>query len=506
MTNLEASVARTGVILAVDQGTSSTKTLTMDPSGRILSRALVSVSRQHPKPGWVEQDPIEIRDSVVKAMRDCTAELDHAVVGMGLSTQRESAVIWDAQTGQPLGPILGWQDRRTAGEARDLVDSGAGAMVTSKTGLIIDPMFSALKFKWLLDQVDPDRRRSRAGQIKAGTIDSWLVHCFSGAHRIEAGNASRTLLMNLDTLSWDEDLLLLFNIPRQVLPEIEASNAPIEVKPEFGLDGLQIRSVMGDSHSALYAHGIREPGQVKVTYGTGSSVMGLLGENGQISSGLVRTLAWQDNASHFAFEGNILSTGATAVWLSKVLNLSVDDLGELAGSVESSDNVNLVPAFAGLGAPWWDEQAEAALSGFNLGTTAAHIARAAFESTVLQIEDILTEAEKSTGNRIVQVLADGGPTSNSWLMQLQADLSQRKVRRSGVPDLSALGVAQMASIASGHSSFESHIAAQSATDEFEPNVPAKASTIRRQSWTRAVARTRWTPVNQPQNNNSQGSE
>ena len=495
MTNLAPAPAGSAVVVAVDQGTSATKALVMDGSGGIIARAQVSLTQQHPQPGWVEQDPLVIRDSVVKAVTDSLSGLDGTVLGLGVSTQRESAMIWDRETGQPLGPVLGWQDRRTAEQAKNLIGDGAGDLVRRSTGLPIDPMFSALKIQWLLDDADPDRRLSKAGKIAAGTVDSWLLSCLTGEHRIEAGNASRTQLLNLDAVDWDQQLLELFNVPRQVLPEVVASTEASS--PLLGglAGGSRVHAVMGDSHSALYAHGVRGPGTVKATYGTGSSVMGLLPDEAHPGDmgGLVRTLAWHDGTPRYAFEGNILATGATAVWLSKVLDCDVSHLDSLARTVEDSGGVNLVPAFAGLGAPWWDERAEATISGFNLGTTSAHLARAAFESIALQIEDVLRAAEQSVSPPISSVLADGGPTSNTWLMQLQSDLSQRTVLRSAVPDLSALGVAHMAAIETGLFSREAVEKLPRNRTAIAPAMPVHDANRRRSSWSRAVTKARWSP-------------
>jgi glycerol kinase len=356
-------------------------------------------------------------------------------------------------------------------------------------------MFSALKIQWLLDSVDPDRRLACSGKIAAGTVDSWLMSCLTGAHRIEAGNASRTQLMNLDTLSWDPVLLDLFNVPEQVMPEIVASNHPSDPLSVSGAEGATVCAVLGDSHSALYAHGVRAPGTVKATYGTGSSIMGLLDGATQLPpvSGLVRTLAWHDGAPRYAFEGNILATGATAMWLAQVLETDVAHLDALARTVESSDGVNIVPAFAGLGAPWWDEQAEAAITGFNLGTAGAHLARAAFESIALQIEDVLTAAQESTATHIGSVLADGGPTSNTWLMQLQADLSQRTVLRSSIADLSALGVAHLGALQSGLCSVGEIEAFPRDRTEITPAMTPAEADERKLSWSTAVTRARWSP-------------
>ena len=496
MSSQNRAAAGSSVVVAVDQGTSATKALIMDAAGDILGRAHVSLTQQHPQPGWVEQNPLAIRDSVMSAIGESLKGFEsHTVLGVGLSTQRESIMIWDRSTGEPLGPILGWQDRRTAQRAKELIAEGAGPLVQRVSGLPIDPMFSALKLQWLLDSVDPDRRLSRSGKIAAGTVDSWLVSCLTGEHRIEAGNASRTQLLNLDTVDWDAELLELFRVPSEVLPKVFPSNASTGPLLVSDAVGSTVCAVLGDSHSALYAHGVRKAGAVKATYGTGSSVMGLMDETSPSGplEGLVRTLAWHDGAPRYAFEGNILATGATAMWLAQVLDADVAHLDSLARTVENSGGVNIVPAFAGLGAPWWDERAEAAISGFNLGTSSAHLARAAFESIALQIEDVLAAAEKSTTTPISSVLADGGPTSNAWLMQMQSDLSQRTVLRSTIPDLSALGVAHMAAIQGGLCSAEDIDAMPRNKTEIAPVLPVAAANARKLSWSKAVSRSRWTP-------------
>ena len=485
------------VVVAVDQGTSSTKVLVLDAAGVRLASATVSLGQTHPHPGWVQQDALEIADSVRDGIAHAIRGHEHRVAGIGLSTQRESAVAWDRASGEPLGPVLGWQDRRTIAAAEQLVADGHGPLVRSVTGLPVDPMFSALKFAWLLDTIDPDRRRSAAGEIALGTVDSWLVFVLTGEHRIEAGNASRTQLLNLETADWDAALLELFRIPRQALPRVVASTEPSA--PVTGIASLpadtRIHAVLGDSHAALFGHGVREPGSVKVTYGTGSSVMGLVEPDAALDSGLVRTIAWQLGAGGtpaYAFEGNILSTGATVMWLSQFLGCDPNDIDRLAQSVPDSHNVDLVPAFSGLGAPWWDPQAEAALTGLGLGTVQAHVARAAFDSIVLQVADVLAAADRASRTPISTVLVDGGSSRNDWLMQQQADMSQRSIVRSSVAELSATGVAHLAGLGCGLWSPESLAAILAGGTRFEPEASAAAVGVRRDRWLRAVARARFT--------------
>ncbi|WP_158437848.1 FGGY family carbohydrate kinase [Naasia lichenicola] len=477
------------VVVAVDQGTSSTKTLVLDVHGSIVGSLSVPLGQQHPAAGWVEQDANEILDGVRAGLGHARELFGERIAAIGISNQRESALAWDPATGRPVGPMLGWQDRRTADRARALADHSA--RVRRITGLPLDPMFSALKFGWLLDEVDPDRSRSGAGEILLGTVDSWIVWSLTGEHRIEVGNASRTQLLDIETGGWSAELLDLFGIPAASLPRVAMSD-----EPTAAIDGLDvpITAVLGDSHAALYGHGARDAGAVKVTYGTGSSIMGLESPDARATaSGLVRTIAWgTDGEIRRAFEGNILSTGATLVWLSELLDMTPGDLVELAaGSPDAA--IDLVPAFAGLGAPWWDESAVAVLSGFDLGTPRAALARAAVESIPLQIEDVLTSADGS-GSRVDTILADGGPTSNDWLVQLQADLSQRTVVRSDVAELSALGAAHLAGVRAGVWTAEAVAALPRASTTFVPQLDADAARDRRARWLAAVGRARNQPA------------
>ncbi|WP_168929664.1 FGGY family carbohydrate kinase [Nocardioides sp. GY 10127] len=437
------------VVLAIDQGTGSTKAVAVDAAGAVVARCGVPVGKSHPAPGHVEQDPGEILASVREAVAGALAALPGGgarVAALALSTQRESALVWDTATGEPQGPMLSWQDRRTAGTARSLLDAGHGPLVEKTSGLPVDPMFSALKLGWLLDRVDPDRSRSGAGLLTVGTLDSWLVARLTGERRIEVGNASRTQLLDLDAADWDAGLAALFCVPLAALPPVVASDAPTgPVRDLAGLEGVPIAAVLGDSHAALFGHGVRGPGAVKATFGTGSSVMGLEVLGTGPVEGLVRTIAWQVGgaAPATAFEGNVLATGATLVWLADLLGTTVGELADLGHGARPDHGLSLVPAFAGLGAPWWDEAAEGLLTGLTLGAGRAEVARAGLESVVLQVEDVLAAAD-GAGARVEAVLVDGGPTGSDALVQLQADVSRRTLRRSAAPELSALGAARLA--------------------------------------------------------------
>lgn len=495
MTNSSPSV-----IVAVDQGTSSTKVIAVDTAGRIVGQSSTAIGQRQPRLGWVEQDAREILDSVVRGIEAAVKGLEHRVTALAISSQRESALAWDRSTGMPLGPMLGWQDRRTVAAAQVLEAEGHGPHVRAVTGLPIDPMFSALKFTWLLDEIDLRRTRSAAGEIALGTVDSWLTYSLTGEHRIEAGNASRTQLLNLQSLDWDDSMLELFRIPRAALPRVAASTEATEVVTGIPClpEGTRITGILGDSHAALFGHGARTPGAVKVTLGTGSSIMGLLAPDAPARTGLVKTIAWCAPEASYAFEGNILSTGATAVWLAGILGITTAELFELASTAGDDSAVDLVPAFAGLGAPWWDESARAIITGFDLGTTRTQLARAAVESIALQIEDVLSAAEQGRGSRCDTILIDGGPAANDALAQLLADLCQRRVQRPNITGLSALGAAYLAGIVAGIWTQDDVLALGHDSTSFEPLMTADAAATRRKRWHKAVARARsrtHTPIN-----------
>ncbi len=425
------------MILAVDQGTSSTKATLFDRTGAAVTSASVPLGQAHPRPGWVQQDAGEILDGVRQVITEIAAS--HEIEAVALSTQRESALVWDRATGEPVGPMLGWQDRRTTHRVAELADHAA--RIRRISGLPVDPMFSALKLQWLLDDVDPDRARSRRGELCAGTVDSWLVTRLTGEHRIEAGNASRTQLLDLATGDWSDELCELFEIPREVLPRVAASDEPTgEVD---GLPGRVIRAVLGDSHAGLYGHGVRGPGTLRSGYGTGSAIMGLIDDASHVPAGLVGTVAWRlGDHTQVAMEGNILASGATIAWLSRLLGRPVAELTEAARAVPEDHGVTLVPAVAGLGAPHWDPHARAVLVGFDLGTTPAILARAGMEAIANQVADVVDAA--AVAAPVEAILADGAPAADDFLMQLQADLSGREVRRPTHAGLSARGAAQLA--------------------------------------------------------------
>jgi glycerol kinase len=440
-----------GVVLAIDQGTGSTKGIALDAAGAQRARADKPIGLGSPSPGWVEQDPEEILASVREVAGRLRAEAGQPVAAIGLSVQRESAVAWDTATGTPLSPVIGWQDRRTSDAAARFSVTDADR-VRRISGLPLDPMFSALKFGWILDRIDPDRRAARAGALTLGTVDAWLTARLAGVRRIERGNASRTQLLDIETGQWSAELLERFGIPAAALPDVVPSDAPGATAVADGRGLAPIAAVLGDSHAALFGHGCRAPGMVKATYGTGSSVMGLSARP-HAAAGIADTIAWDVGGEvSRAFEGNILSTGGTLAWLAGLLDTSPGELAVLAENAPDG-GLDIVPAFAGLGAPWWDTSAVGLISGLTLGTSRASLARAALESIPLQIEDVIRSveggAEDGAGVRIAEVHVDGGPSGNDWLMQAQADLSARTVIRPRHGNLSALGVAWLAGAAVG---------------------------------------------------------
>jgi glycerol kinase len=483
------------LLLAVDQGTTSTKALLVGNQGDVVRVAAAPLSSSYPQPGWVEQSADEIVTSARRVVADVLEGIDPSrVLGVCLSTQRESVVLWDADTGAPLGPLVSWQDQRTIDLCRALRRRGADDHVWQLTGLPLDPMFSGSRATWLLDAVDPERTRARAGELRLGTVDSWLLTQLTGEHLTEPGNASRTQLMNLRDRSWDAELLDLFSVPAQILPRIVPSRGPFGTVRglEPLLDGTPVLSVLGDSHAALFAHGAWTSGSVKATYGTGSSVMGVCEPDFAVPSGLCRTVAWDCDGPTYALEGNIRASGATVAWVARTLGRSPAELAELARTVPDSAGVTLVPAFNGLGAPWWDPDAVGLITGLTLGSQPAHIARASLESVAHQVEDVLAAMAPATG-RLDDLLADGGASSNADLMQLQADVSGRQVHASTLPHLSPLGAAHLGGIACGLWTKDDLIGQPRTRTTFVPRLTDEARLGVRKSWKTALVRAR-TPV------------
>jgi glycerol kinase len=484
------------LVLAIDQGTSATKAALVDRAGQVVARAAADLPVHHPHRGWVEQYPAEIWRSVQSAARSCLHGTDPGrLAGIGLSTQRESLLLWDRRTGETLSALISWQDQRTAAMCREY--AAAAATVRKHSGLPLDPMFSATKARWLLDHFDPDRTRASRGDLCLGTVDAWLVHRLTGEHQIEVGNASRTQLMDVRTCQWSPQLLDLFDVPARALPDIVSSIGPFGRR--VGGDPLPkvpVLAVMGDSHAALFGHGGWRPGLVKATYGTGSSVMAVSTGRAGPASGLCETVAWQTGAQPVrAVEGNIRASGATLAWLAQLTSASPAQLASIAADARA-DGVHLVPGFNGLGAPWWDPQATGLLTGLTLGTRLENVARAALESVAFQVNDLLLAIGEVGGAFVggAGVLSvDGGAAANSALMQLQADISGIPVLRPRTADLSALGAAHLAGLAAGLWNAEDLDALPRPHDEFTPAAGAQWRAREVASWRAAVQRARYRP-------------
>lgn len=476
------------LILAIDQGTSSSKCLLVAPDGGGVARGSAPLGEHHPAPGWVEQDPEELWQSVQRAVESCLTGQDPSqVVAVGLSTQRESYLLWERSSGRAVAPLISWQDGRTVELCQSLRTPETEALAWQRSGLPLDPMFSASKARWLLDQHDPKRARAMRGELCLGTVDSWLLFKLTGQHLSEIGNASRTQLFNVHSLDWDEDLLSLFEVPKAALPKVLPSSGPFPIAqnlPGFP-QGIPLHAVMGDSHSALFAHGAFKPGAVKATYGTGSSVMGLVEEGTSIGPGLCLTIAWGvEGKPQYAAEGNIRASGATVRWVADLLNLTPEEVANLASNCPESP-VTIVPAFGGLGAPWWDERAVGLISNLTLASSRGDLAYGAIESIAQQVTDVLQPIGPLT-----ELYADGGATANSQLMQLQADLSGLKVLRSRNPELSALGVAHMAGLRAGVWTWDQVAALPREREVFVPRMPSSKRERARRRWREALARAR----------------
>lgn len=480
------------LILALDQGTTNTKAVLIDRAARVVATASRPVHRRYPRPGWVQQDPDELWRSAADAAHEVTSGLaSGALAGIAVTNQRESVMLWERATGKPLGPCVGWQCRRTAQACADLEARGLGPMVRERTGLPLDPLFSATKAAWLLGHEEGLSTRADRGEVCLGTVDSWLLWNLTGGavHQIEVGNASRTQLLDIRRGAWDPELLEIFGIPPAVLPEVTPS-AGMQAKSAGGPvpAGVPTVAIAADSHAALFGHGCFEPGMVKATYGTGSSLMTPAPGATGSTSGLAGTIAWQRDQIVYASEANITAAGATVDWLAGVLGTGgPDELASLAAEVAETGGVYLVPAFAGLGAPHWDERARGLFSGLDFGTGRAELARAAVESMAYQVRDVV-EAFEVDGTRVVELHADGGASRNDVLMQFQADLLGRRVVRSGSADLALLGVARMAGVELGWWAAEPATFADPQARVFEPTMSTNEREQRYAGWRDAVAR------------------
>ena len=487
------------LILAVDQGTTNTKAVLVDPSGAVVARASRPLPISFPQPGWVEQDPEALWKSVVSAIDEVLQSAPGAsIAALGVSNQRESALVWDRKTGAPAGPCVIWQCRRTAGYCETLRRRGLDATIRQRSGLPVDPLFSASKIRWLLTEIPEGLARASSGDLCAGTVDSWLLWKLTGGkiHATDASNASRTQLLNLRQCDWDAELLRIFEVPAACLPKVLPSSGVFGETAVPGAlpAGIPVSSLIGDSHAALFGHAAFAPGSVKATYGTGSSLMSPLNEPVESRHGLSTTVAWAEASRlRYALEGNITNTGGSVQWIASLLNLAggAEEAAALAASVPSSGGVFLVPAFAGLGAPHWDAGARGLLAGLTRGTTPADVARAAIDSIAYQVHDVFEAMRQDSGIELPALFADGGASRNEYLMQFQAGLLGCPVIRSDSPDLSAIGAAWLAGLATGYwRSLEEleHLPRQ--TTRFEPRMNPSRRQDLLAGWNDALGRSR----------------
>ena len=447
-------------LLALDQGTTSSRAIVYDNTLRPLASAQQEFRQHFPQPGRVEHDALEIWDSVVATTRDALKKSGTSaaeIAALGITNQRETIVVWDRKTGEPIAPAIVWQDRRTADDINSLAEAGQETLIQTRTGLLLDPYFSASKLQWLLRDVPAAKQRAAAGELAAGTIDSWLVWKLTGGrqHLTDVTNASRTMLMEIHRGDWDDDLLALFDIPRALLPRIVASSGDFgTTDPALFGAAIPIRGAVGDQQSALFGQLCTQPGLVKCTYGTGCFMLAFTGSNAVASRNrLLTTVAWKigDAPLQYALEGSVFVGGAAIQWLRDGLGLikSAPEVNDLAARVPDTGGVVLVPAFAGLGAPWWDPTARGILVGITRGTTAAHVARATLEGIAWSVADLLAAMEKDAGQKISVIRVDGGASASDLLMQIQADAVGTNIERPRNVETSALGAAMMAGLGAG---------------------------------------------------------
>ncbi|MEO6391675.1 MAG: glycerol kinase GlpK, partial [Pyrinomonadaceae bacterium] len=442
-------------------GTTGTKVMVFDHEVGVRARAYAEHRQIYPQPGWVEHDPAELWQTTHRLCEEALSQAGIAaadVVAIGITNQRETVVVWDRATGEPAGNAIVWQDRRTADQCDELKASGLDELVRAKTGLVIDPYFSATKLRWFLDHNEGARERARQGELAFGTVDSWLVWKLTGGtrHLTDYSNASRTMLYNIVSLEWDAELLDLFDIPREMLPSVEPSSAVYGLTYPDAFFGatVPIAGIAGDQQAALFGQTCFEPGQAKNTYGTGSFVLLHTGEKPAFNTGgMLSTIAWRirDEPVEYALEGAVFITGAAIQWLRDGLGI-IEDAAEteaLAASLTGNDDVYFVPALAGLGAPHWDPFARGCVIGLTRGTTRAHFVRAALESICYQSKDVIDAMERASGVRLREVRVDGGAVANGFLMQFQADILGVPVDVPSITETTSLGAAYLAGLAVG---------------------------------------------------------
>ncbi len=488
-------------ILALDQGTTSSRAILFDHAAKIRAVAQQEYEQIFPRPGWVEHNAMAIWESQLSVAREALEKVGAApgdVAGIGITNQRETTVIWDRKTGEPIGNAIVWQDRRTAAFCRELRDAGKADLIQEKTGLVVDPYFSGTKARWLLDHVEGARDRAEAGELAFGTIDTWLVWKLTGGklHLTDVSNASRTMLFNLRTLEWDPELLDLLNVPASLLPEVRASSEVYgETSPDLFGEPIRIGGIAGDQQAALFGQACYEKGMAKNTYGTGCFLLMNTGsEPVKSKNQLLTTLAWKiGDEVEYALEGSVFIAGAVVQWLRDQLGIIQEssEIEALAKTVEDNGEVYFVPAFSGLGAPYWDSYARGTVVGLTRGSNKGHLARAALESIAFQSLELLQAMEADSGIQLKELRVDGGATLNELLMQFQSDILGAPVVRPEVSETTALGAAYLAGLATGFWASKEELATHWGVDaRFEPGMnPEDAARLLKQ-WKRSVERSR----------------
>ncbi len=486
-------------ILALDQGTTSSRSLVFDHAGHIVALAQKEFTQHYPQPGWVEHDPEEILATQLATARDAVAQAGLTmadIAGIGITNQRETAVVWDRATGKAIHNAIVWQDRRTADYCDGLRREGHTEDIRQRTGLEIDAYFSGTKVRWILDHVDGARSRAERGELAFGTIDSWLIWHLTGGtvHATDPSNASRTLLFNLHDLAWDPAMLDLLGVPAAMLPEVRPSSGDFGTATALSPDAPPIAGVAGDQQSALFGQQCTRPGMVKNTYGTGCFMLMNTGTKAVMSRHrLLTTVAWQiGGETHYALEGSIFMGGATVQWLRDELNMIGDsaEIEALAAAVPDSDGVVLVPAFAGLGTPHWNGHARGTLFGLTRGSGKAHLARAALDAIAHQTVDVVRAMEADAGVAIPELRVDGGATVNNLLMQIQSDLLNISVVRPEITETTALGAAYLAGLGVGFWSNTADIQSQWAAERtFSPQLDDAERKTADHRWQRAIRAT-----------------
>jgi glycerol kinase len=488
-------------ILALDQGTTSSRAIVFDHDASIVAVGQREFPQIFPQPGWVEHDPAEIWATQIAVATEALGRghlRPRDIVAIGITNQRETTVVWDRETGVPVYNAIVWQDRRTADFCDRLKRDGHEDFVRERTGLVIDAYFSGSKVAWILDNVPGARARAEAGKLAFGTIDSWLVWQLTSdsTHITDVTNASRTMLFNINTLKWDEDLLKLLGVPASMLPEVRPSSAIYgHVSTTLGVGGVPIAGIAGDQQAALFGQMCVSPGLTKNTYGTGCFLLQNTGEQPVLSRNrLLSTVAWQiGGKTMYALEGSVFIGGAVVQWLRDGLGIisKSSDVGPLATSVADNGGIYLVPAFAGLGAPHWDPYARGIIVGITRGTTAGHFARAAVESIAFQVADLLDAVRDDAGIDLTELRVDGGAAANDGLLQFQADLLGVAVVRPQVTETTALGAAYLAGLAVGFWDSTDALARHWRMDHrFEPSLSASYSAARRAEWREALSRSK----------------